>query len=90
VKLFINILGPDVKLKEEVSFELSSASLEEVLGTLRVHHKSKLERFIEDDLSSAEGSAILLNGRNIRSLDRSATKIRDGDELTFTVMVAGG
>jgi len=32
----------------------------------------------------------MVNGRNIRSLDGLETKIQDGDELTFTVLVAGG
>jgi molybdopterin converting factor small subunit len=49
-----------------------------------------LERFIKEDLSPVEGSVILVNGRNIWSLDRFETKIHEGDELTFTVLVAGG
>jgi molybdopterin converting factor small subunit len=31
-----------------------------------------------------------VNGRNIASLEKLETKIRDGDEITFTVLVAGG
>jgi molybdopterin converting factor small subunit len=41
-------------------------------------------------LLQLEGSVILVNGRNIESLDRFETRIDDGDELTFTVLVAGG
>ena len=90
MKVFINLLGTDVQRKQEVSLEVSSASLKDVLGALRDRYKRKLERFIKDDLSPAQGFAILLNGRNILSLDRYETKIQDGDELTFTVVVAGG
>jgi len=60
------------------------------LRTLRDQYTGQLERFIKEDLSPTEGSAILVNGRNIGSLDRLETKIHDGDELTFTVLVAGG
>jgi len=31
-----------------------------------------------------------VNGRNIGSLGQMETEIRDGDEITFTVLVAGG
>jgi molybdopterin converting factor small subunit len=90
VKLYINLLGTDVRLKEEVALDLSSPTLKHVLRALKDRYKGNLQRFINHDLSPTEGSAILLNGRNILSLDPSATKIQDGDELTFTVLVAGG
>jgi molybdopterin converting factor small subunit len=37
-----------------------------------------------------EGWVVLLNGRNVASLQKLETEIHDGDELTFTVLVAGG
>ena len=45
---------------------------------------------IKDDLSLEKGCVILVNGRNIGSLQNLETTIHDGDELTFTVLVAGG
>jgi molybdopterin converting factor small subunit len=90
MKVFINLLGTDVRLKEEISLEPPSPTLKNVLRILRDQYTAQLERFIKDDLSPTEGSAILVNGRNIRSLDGLETKIHDGDELTFTVLVAGG
>ena len=90
MKVFINLLGTDVKLKQEASLVPPSPLLKDVLRTLRDQYRGQLERFIKDDLSPTEGSAILVNGRNIRSLDGLETKIYDGDELTFTVLVAGG
>lgn len=90
MKVFINLLGTDVKLKQETSLAPPSPALKDVLRTLRDQYTGQLERFIKDDLSPTEGSAILVNGRNIRSLDGLETKIQDGDELTFTVLVAGG
>jgi len=86
----INLFGTDIKLKQEISLEPASPTLQDVLRALKDQVKGQLERFIKEDLSPAEGSAMLVNGRNIQSLDRLETKIQDGDELTFTVLVAGG
>ena len=47
-------------------------------------------RILKEDLSLQEGCVLLVNGRNIASLEKLETKIRDGDEITFTVLVAGG
>jgi len=90
MKVFINIFGTDIRLKQEISLEPASPALKEVLRALKGQYKGSVERFIKDDLSPAEGSAILVNGRNIWSLDRLETKIHDGDEITLTVLVAGG
>jgi molybdopterin converting factor small subunit len=90
MRVIVNTFGTEIKLKQEISLEPASPTLQDVLKTLREQHRVPLERFITEDLSPEEGSAILVNGRNIRSLDRLDTKIHDGDELTFTVLVAGG
>jgi len=90
MKVFINIFGTDIRLKQEISLEPPSPTLKGVLQALKDQDKGQLERFIKEDLSPVEGSVILVNGRNIWSLDRFETKIHDGDEITFTVLVAGG
>jgi molybdopterin converting factor small subunit len=90
MRIIVNTFGTDVKLRQEIVLEPSSLSLHDVLRALREKHRVPLERFLNDDLSPIEGTAILVNGRNMWSLDRLATAIREGDELTFTVMVAGG
>ncbi len=90
MRVFVNTFGVDVKLREEVFLQPTSPSLRDVLGALWAQYRVPLERFVKDDLTPKEGSAILVNGRNILSLDRDSTTIQDGDELTFTVMVAGG
>jgi len=90
MKIFINLLGTDIRLKQEISLEPASPTLRDVLRVLKDEVKGQLDRFIQDDLSLVEGSTILVNGRNILSLDRLETKIHDGDEVTFTVLVAGG
>lgn len=90
MKVIVNILGTDIKLKQAVSLEPASPALRDVLKVLKDQYKGQLARFIQEDLSPVEGSAVLVNGRNIGSLDRLETKIQAGDELTFTVLVAGG
>jgi len=90
MKVIVNTFGTDIRLRQEVSLELAAPTLQEVLRALRDEYTVQLERFLKEDLSPAEGSAILVNGRNMWSLDRRETRIHDGDELTFTVQVAGG
>jgi molybdopterin converting factor small subunit len=90
MKVIINLFGTDIRLKQGISLDPASPTLKDVLKALKDRYKGPLERFIKDDLSPVEGSAILVNGRNIGSLDRLETKIHEGDELTFTVLVAGG
>ena len=90
MKIFINAFGTEIRLKQEASLEPATPALKDVLRALKDQGKGPLERFIEDDLSLKEGCVILVNGRNIASLDGLETSVQDGDELTFTVLVAGG
>jgi molybdopterin converting factor small subunit len=90
MKITVNFLSTEVRLRQEISLEPGSSALSDVIKALEKQGKGLLGRFIKEDLSPAEGSAILVNGRNIRSLKGLETKIQDGDEMTFTVLVAGG
>jgi molybdopterin converting factor small subunit len=90
MRVIVNTFGAVMKLRQEISLSPASSSLRDVLGALREQYRAPLERFLTEDLSPAEGAAILVNGRNMWSLDKFETTIREGDELTFTVMVAGG
>jgi molybdopterin converting factor small subunit len=90
MKLIVNTFGTDIRLRQEISLQPASPALQDVLKALRDQHRIQLDRFLKEDCSPAEGSAILVNGRNMWSLDRYETQIHDGDELTFTVQVAGG
>jgi molybdopterin converting factor small subunit len=90
MRVIVNTFGTDIKLRQEIVLEPASPSLRDVLSALRERYRAPLERFLTEDLSPVGGAAILVNGRNMWSLDKFATTIREGDELTFTVMVAGG
>ena len=90
MKILINVFGPEILLKQEVVIDTPCPTLGEVLKSLKGQREGKWENLIKDDLSIQEGSVILVNGRNISSLDKLETRIHDGDEITFTVLVAGG
>ncbi len=90
MKLIVNTFGTEIRLRQEVILAAESPALHDVLQALRDRYRAPLERFITDDLEPTEGSAILMNGRNILLMDRRATRVREGDEFTFTVQVAGG
>jgi molybdopterin converting factor small subunit len=90
MKVIVNIIGVEVKLKQETLVEPVSPLLKDVLRTLKDQDKGQLERFVNEDLSLVDCSVILVNGRNILSLNGWETHILEGDELTFMVPVAGG
>lgn len=90
MRVMINLLGTEVRLKQEVSLDLPSRSLRDVLRALKDQYGDPLESFLKEDLSPADGCTILVNGRNIGSLGPEEKRIQDGDEITFTVLVAGG
>jgi molybdopterin converting factor small subunit len=88
--IITNIFGTEFTLKQPVTLDVQSPTLRDVLVSLQTHHEGPWKRLFKEDLSMQEGWVILLNGRNIVSLQNLETEIHDGDELTFTVLVAGG
>ncbi len=90
MRVVINLLGTEVRLKQEVFLDPPSSDPKDVLRALKDQYGAPLERFMKEDLSPVEGCTILVNGRNIGSLRPGEAKIKDGDEITFTVLVAGG
>ena len=90
MRVIVNLLGTEIRLKQEISLDPPSPVLKDALRALKNQLGAPLERFLKEDFSPAEGCTILVNGRNIGSLGQMETEIRDGDEITFTVLVAGG
>ena len=88
--IIINVFGTEMVLKRPVPLNLESATLKEVLIALQQHQEGPWKRIIKEDLSLEEGCVALVNGRNIASLEELETEVRDGDEITFTVLVSGG
>ena len=90
MRITTNVFGPETRLKREVSLDLESPTLMEVLAVLARQHDSALKRMLKEDLTLEKGCVVLINGRNIASLKNLQTRIEDGDEITFTVLMAGG
>jgi len=88
--IITNVFGTELALKRPITLDLESPTLRDVLVALQKHHKGAWKRFLKEDLSLQEGCVVLVNGRNIASLEKLETEIHDGDEITFTVLVAGG
>ena len=88
--LIINVFGTEMVLMRPVPRDLESATLRDVLMALQRHQEGPWKRIIKEDLSLQEGCVVLVNGRNAASLENLETEVHDGDEITFTVLVAGG
>ena len=88
--IITNVFGTEFTLKRPVTLDPAAAPLRDVLAALRSKPDGPWGRLLKEDLAPTEGCVILVNGRNIRSLEDLETEIHDGDELTFTVLVAGG
>ena len=88
--IIVNVFGKEVTLKQPINLALESPTLRDVLLVLKEEVEGPWTRMIKEDLSLESGCVILVNGRNIASLEKLETKIVDGDEITFTVLVAGG
>jgi molybdopterin converting factor small subunit len=90
MNVYINVIGPEITLKQEISLELVSPTLRDVMRSLLEQKEGPWRRIVKNDLSLAEGYVALLNGRNIMSLEGFETKVYEGDEITLTVLLAGG
>lgn len=53
--------------------------------------RNRLEwkRIIQDNFTLSEGYEVLVNGRSIKSLESFETRIHDGDEIVFAVVLVG-
>ena len=90
MNIYIRVFGPEIFPKEKVSIERASPVVRDAARFLSTRHPGNWRQIIAADLSPAEGYTVLLNGRNILSLDGLETPLAEGDELIFTVMVMGG
>ncbi|MHB8770641.1 MAG: MoaD/ThiS family protein [Syntrophales bacterium] len=90
MKIIVNVIGVEVRLKQEILLDPTSPSLGDVVRALRDRIGDQVRRFVTADLTPVDCSAILVNGRNMLSLQGWQTEIRAGDELTFLVPAEGG
>ena len=88
--IITNVFGTEFALKRPITLHLESPTLRDVLVALQRYHEGPWKRIFKEDYSLQEGCVVLVNGRNIASLEKLETEIHDGDEITFTVLVSGG
>ena len=67
-----------------------SPNLKDVGRALLKQDRAKWEHILKDNLPPTERYAVLINGKNIQSLEGLETKIREGDEIVFAVLISGG
>jgi molybdopterin converting factor small subunit len=90
VEIIVHRIGSHGIAKERMFFEGNSLPLRRLLIHLLENFGQKVRPFVNQDLAIPDGSVILVNGRNMLSLNGLDTEIKDHDEITFTVLVAGG
>ena len=90
MKILINLFGVDVRNKQALTLPQETLPLREVVQAVDARERGFFQKFLRQDLSPAEDTVVLVNGRNILSLGKWDTPIREGDEISFMVPVAGG
>lgn len=90
MEIVLNVFGPETSLNQKISVEPETDSLGDVLRALSERTPGPWNRLLRPDLTLEKGCVILVNGRNILSLENLETKIHEGDEITLTVLVTGG
>ena len=91
MKATVSVFGPEVTLEQEIALDRPSLSLEDLVRSLQQEDPGgRLGRVLKKDSGIKEGYEVLINGRNVKSLQGMATEIHDGDEIVFTVMMSGG
>lgn len=90
MNIFVRLYGPEMIPRHQIALALDAPVVRDAAELLRTCRPDSWKRVITHDLRPAEGYTILLNGRNILSLDGLDTPLSEGDELIFTVLVMGG
>ena len=90
MNVIISVLGPNLILKQEMALETEFPTLKDVARALLEQDRAKWEHILKDNLPPTETYAVLINGKNIQSLEGVETKIHEGDEIVFTVLISGG
>ena len=90
MKAMVSVFGPEVILKQEVDLDGPSILLRDLFHSLSKEGGEKWNRVLRGDHTPAEAYVVLVNGRNIKSLQGLETEIHAGDEVVFTVLLSGG
>jgi len=81
-------LRPSVGGQNEVRVEANTVG--EALGALTTSHQRVKAHLFQEDGRLRSFVNIYLNDRDIRELDREATRLTEGDEIAIVPSMAGG
>ena len=90
MKATVSVFGPEVILKREIALDGPSLPLQDLLRFMQQGDGEKWGRILKKDSGIAAGYEVLVNGRNVKSLQGMETEIHEGDEIVFTVVLSGG
>jgi molybdopterin converting factor small subunit len=90
MKALVSVFGPEVILRQEIDLERPSIPIRDLFRSLSKGGGEKWDRVLRDDHTPVEAYVVLVNGRNIKSLQGLETEIHAGDEVVFTVLLSGG
>ena len=90
MKATVSVFGPEVILKQEIALDRPSLPLQDLLRFMQQGDGEKWGRILKEDSGIAAGYEVLVNGRNVKSLEGMETEIHEGDEIVFTVVLSGG
>ena len=90
MKATVSVFGPEVILKKEIALNGPSLPLQDLFRFLLQREGEKWGRILKEGSGIAAGYEVLVNGRNVKSLEGMETEIHEGDEIVFTVVLSGG
>ena len=74
----------------EASVELEASSINELIAALNGRYPGIQERLCDESGTLRRFLNIYVNGEDIRFKDNQTTDLRDGDEVSIVLAVAGG
>ena len=95
MKVTLEFIGfPDVVQaagQKKVSLDIQGETVKDVISSLVEQYGEKVKgSFYNDDGSFDPNVQIILNEENYVSLDQHDTQVREGDHVTFMLVMAGG
>ena len=90
MKITVRVIGPEIYPKQDMTTDFASPVLKDIMRLLLDRNETPWSQILKKDFSLAQGYALLVNGRNMMTLDGLDTVLHEGDELVFMVMINGG
>jgi len=87
----VRIPTPLQKLtNQQAEIEIKAASIEELIAEMEKNYPGIKERICDENGKVRRFVNVYLNEEDIRFLDKEATALKDGDEISIVPAIAGG